>query len=478
MFPVASIIMLTALLSSCGWLVPASGPGFVGPGVDDKLTPDPTQLANFAWVAQYGDGGSDEAKAIATDAAGNVIMTGFVQTYTSDPQQFRAFWRSEIIVAKHSPEGQQMWVRRTAAGNKDSCFGSAIAADAQGNVYVAGVFADSVNFQGVPLRSAGKLDMFLAKYTAEGRFLWVRRFGGRNSDSPRSLAVDAAGRVYMAGVFNEPSLTVFTSENADGFLIQFNADGVQQWAKTLAGTDDDFISSVTISARGDMYCAGTFSGQATLGDVTMTNINSSSYVSSGFVAKFTPNGQVLWARNTEGSYAGFDAVSADNQGNVSVTGSFNNTISLAGQSFTGTSESDIFIAKFSSSGSKIWAYNVGGQNPKNRNANSRSEGGNSIVTDGNGNIYVSGKFAYLAKFGSVELIERGYESPFIVKYDPQGTALWGKVGDYLGHPIPSLAVTPSGTVYVTGAFRATTLFGASTLTSDDGTDIFLGKLLP
>lgn len=468
MFPVASIIILAASLSSCGWLL----------APDDKLTPDPTQLANFAWVSQYGDGGSDVGKAITTDAAGNVIMTGFVQSYTSDPQQFRAFWRSEIIVAKHSPGGQQMWVRRTATSTTATCSGNAVAADAQGNVYVAGIFADSVNFQGVPLRSAGQLDMFLAKYTAEGRFLWVRRFGGRNSDSPRSLAVDAAGRVYMAGVFNEPSLTVFTSENADGFLMQFNADGVQQWAKTLAGTNDDFISSVTISARGDMYCAGTFSGQATLGDVTMTNINSSSYVSSGFVAKFSAQGQVLWTRNTEGSYAGFKSANTDSQGNVCLTGDFSDAVIFGGKSFTSTRESDILIIKVASNGSLLWGQGIGGVHPNSRNSDTRYDRGESIATDALGNTYVSGSFVFVATFGSIALTARQHASSFLVKYDPQGTVVWAKAGDYLGDPAAVLSVTPSGVIYLTGAFRETALFGVSTLISNDYTDIFLGKLLP
>ncbi len=463
------VACIGASLSSCGLIV--------FPGPDYTLKPDPAQLASFAWVAQYGDGAGDSGNAVTTDADGNVIMTGYTASYQSDPERFTALWQNEIITAKYTSDGQQVWVRRTAKNRLDSCAGMAVATDANGNVYVAGYFTDTVNFHGVRLVSAGSSDAFLAKYTPDGQFLWVRRFGGRNAETVRGMAVDASGRIYVVGYFNGSSPR-YPAETADGFLIQFNADGEQQWAQNLASSEGDVISSVAIAPSGEVYCAGYFSGQAMLGTALLQSMNPKSSITSAFLAKFSPSGQILWTRNTEGSYASFQAIATDNQGNICLTGDFSGTVRLGGRELTSTQSSDILTAKYSSGGELLWAKSVGGIHPTDKKADGRSESGESIATDASGNIYVTGLFSYVAQFGSIGLVERHYQSPFIAKYDAQGTVLWAKAGDYQGQPRTAITSTPDGTIYLTGAFRGTTLFGANSLTSDDGDDIFLGRLLP
>jgi hypothetical protein len=68
-------------------------------------------------------------------------------------------------------------------------------------VVVTGSFEGAVDFGGGELVSAGAADVFVATYSADGRFVWARAFGGPGSDRGLSAAFDAVGDVLLAGSF-------------------------------------------------------------------------------------------------------------------------------------------------------------------------------------------------------------------------------------------------------------------------------------
>src|SRR5205814_4872891 len=62
-----------------------------------------------------------------------------------------------------------------SAGGPGNDVGEAIATDKAGNVYVVGRFEQpTATFGGTTLTSAGKYDAFVAKYQADGTFLWAK----------------------------------------------------------------------------------------------------------------------------------------------------------------------------------------------------------------------------------------------------------------------------------------------------------------
>ena len=82
------------------------------------------------------------------------------------------------------------WAVGAIGGGNDRI--SDIATDAQGNVYVTGSFTGQISLGGTLLSSAGKADILVAKYNPAGVLLWARKAGGSEVDEGNGIALDAA----------------------------------------------------------------------------------------------------------------------------------------------------------------------------------------------------------------------------------------------------------------------------------------------
>ncbi|MEQ8908604.1 MAG: SBBP repeat-containing protein [Vicingaceae bacterium] len=163
---------------------------------------------NFLWAKAFGGSGVDYGVSITVDASGNVYTTGrFESTVDFDPgagiANLISAGSSDIFVQKLDATGNLLWAKSFGGFAFD--VGNSIAVDASGNVYTAGSFQLTVDFDPGPgianLISAGVSDIFIQKMDASGNFLWAKAFGGYGYDGGTSLAVDALGHVYTTGYF-------------------------------------------------------------------------------------------------------------------------------------------------------------------------------------------------------------------------------------------------------------------------------------
>jgi len=368
-----------------------------------------------------------------------------------------------------------LWAKSSDDSISNSSLASSVAVDASGNAFVAGYFvAPSITFGSTTLISAGSENIFLAKYDAVGNVLWAKSAGGIKNDCATSVAVDASGNIYVAGIFQSPTITFGSTilMNLGVFniyLAKYDTIGNVLWAKSAGGTGLKEVSSIALDASGNIYVTGEFrNAPITFDSITLTNVG----YNDMFLAKYDAVGNVLWAKSAGGTGSdGACSVSVDASGNAFVAGYFQDpSITFGSTTLTSAGSLDIFLAKYDAVGNVLWAKSAG---------DTSADMAYSVAIDVSGNIYVSGAFeSPTITFGSTILKNAGFSNTFLAKYDATGNELWAKSADSssIDGIIRSITIDAFGYIYAIGYFKSPTItLGPFTLTNAGSQNIFLAK---
>jgi hypothetical protein len=296
---------------------------------------------------------------------------------------------------------------------------------------------------------------------------WATSAGGGSHDYALGIATDPRGNSYVTGSFSgtatfgagEANETVLTSAAFfDIFVAKYAPDGTLLWATSAGSVSSDQGSSIATDPRGNSYVTGNFFYEATFGagEANETVLTSAGDVDHTFVAKYAPDGTLLWATSIDGVSTdqgnSGNSIATDPRGNGYVTGSFFGTATFgAGEAnetvLTSAEWSDVFVAKYDRDGALLWATSIGGVG---------TTLGYRIATDPRGNSYVTGHFFGTATFGAGEANETVLTSAgadgFVAKYDRDGTLLWATSVRGVNSSGNSIATDPRGNSYVTGYF--------------------------
>ncbi|MEP7375332.1 MAG: gliding motility-associated C-terminal domain-containing protein [Chitinophagaceae bacterium] len=460
------------------------------------------------WAHQVGGTDVDISSTVYTDNAGNVYIAGkFSGTNVDFDPSAAVFPLSSVgftdaFVAKYTANGQFIWAFRFGGANRDDV--ASLATDQNGNLYITGYFRGAnIDFDpgaGVAnLTSNGDAgidpeyggDIFIAKYNTAGQYQWAFNIGGFELyDTGISIATDAAGNVYAGGYFTntadfDPSGGVAFLNSAVGgtiFLAKYTTNGAYQWAFNLGdGTTNNSPFDVKVDAAGNVYATGYFRGLNI--DFDPSAAFAPLYSNGGyeiFVAKYNTNGQYQFAFSVGST--GLDVgrgLALDNGGNIYLTGDFNGTVDFdpgpGTAMLTSHGQGDAVLAKYSSTGQYLWAFNFGG---------TPNEYGEKVIVDG-GHVFVTGSFSGTADFDPSARIDNltsagGYDI-YLGKYTLNGEYLCsfriGSSGDDGGY---SLVSNAPNVFYLTGAFTGANIdfdptTATSNLSSAGSNDIFLAK---
>ena len=271
----------------------------------------------------------------------------------------------------------------------------------------------------------------------------------------------------------------FVAGSTDTYNGVLNGDLI--WTKQLGGSSFDIATSITVDSNGNVYTTGNFQGTADFDPSSGTFNLTSAGDADIFVTKLNADGTLAWAKQVGGS--SFDlgnSIAVDSNSNVYTTGNFFNTADFDPSSgtfnLTSAGEGDIFVTKLNSNGTLVWAKQLGG---------SKTELGNSITADNNGNVYTTGYFLGAADFdpssGTFNLTSGGGKDIFVTKLNSDGALAWAKqLGGSDTDVGNGVTVDSNGNVYITGDFQGTADFdpsgGTFNLTSRGDADIFVTKL--
>jgi hypothetical protein len=396
------------------------------------------------WAKRAGGPGNDYAYDIAIDSAGNCYVTGQISAggpCDFDTTHLTSHGQADIFVAKYDANGNCIWARDAGGGFDD--IGYAIDLDAAQNVYITGECASSAIF-GTHGASAGAI---VAQYSSTGSCNWVRSFAN-SGDSGNGLAVDSAGNCYFTGEFQGTAafgpFTLTSAGSLDFFVAKCNNAGTCLWAKRAGGTSFDVGNAIVIDRNGNSYVTGYYAGTINFLCNTFTNSSTGFEI---FIVKYDSNGNCQWATRAIGGNGGWgmDLV-LDSANNFYITGWYQQTFTFGSFTLTSTGGMDIFLAKYSPSGTCLGVASAGGTG---------TDKGHGISVDGVGKIYITGEFSSTAQFGSFTLVASSSTDIYIAKYDLCNAA-----------PMPPLSITGSTMVCngSSNSYTASPIAGATSYT--------------
>lgn len=238
--------------------------------------------------------GYEYGNAITTDDSGNVYVSGQIEYTTHfDGGQNLSTWGShDIFAGKYAPDGTVKWLRN--AGGPSGDVGYGVAVDGMHNCYATGEIEETAVFSpNVSLTSNGGNDIFVSKYGMNGQLVWAKSFGSTESDKGYSMIANSNGDVFVTGFYSAhiyfDNIHLTPAGLADVYTMKLNTNGVVQWAKKGAGTENDRGMGITYDRNGNIYVAGFFTGSATFSGTTVTNNGTT----GGFLAKYDPNGVLI-----------------------------------------------------------------------------------------------------------------------------------------------------------------------------------------
>jgi uncharacterized protein (TIGR03437 family) len=292
-------------------------------------------------------------------------------------------------------------------GGSGQDYAAAVASDAQGNTYIAGLTyspdfpVTSGAFQ-TRLAGNGSLanpdaiasDAFVAKLAPDGTVLWSTFLGGSADDYATGVGVDAAGNVLVTGWTRSSDFPLLNAADSafndgagpngwDAFVTKLDPTGSKLIYSTyLGGPNDDGAYGLAVDAGGNAYVTGSVGSAA-----GFTGLASSATGFGMFVTKLNPQGALVYSYfhpyGSFAAYGGASAIAVDSAGAAYVAGSASPYYPVSTtQTFGPLGSMEALVFKISPDGSqKIYEVTLGG---------SMDAYGMAIAVDRTGAAYVGG----------------------------------------------------------------------------------------
>ncbi|WP_437276231.1 hypothetical protein WME90_33975 [Sorangium sp. So ce375] len=429
-----------------------------------------------------GGAGAQQGLGIATSADAVVVVgsaSGSTDLGAGSSDELGALAEPDSFLVSFSRdasarEGRFRFGRRFA----DSV-ARAVALAPGGDVVLAGSASGDVDFGGGVLKGSGRrADVVVARFDATGAHQFSRRFGDGATQHATAVAVDEAGNAFVTGEFSGTldfgegrqgeRFTLESQGKSDVFLVKLDAAGHVDWAKRFGGAGEQAGTGVAVDGDGDIVVVGRFSGEIDFGGEKPLTTDAKTNL---FVVKLDPSGDHVWSKAADATNtAEALGVAVDGAGNILVTGSFRNAVSLGESLLTSNGDKDILLIRLDENGVLQWCEDFG---------DDADQEGASVAVDLAGNILLTGSFLGSLDIGQEERSATGAADMFVVKLDPASNPIWSRsFGDSGEQQGAAVAVDLLGDSWVTGRFDGVLDFGASAATSRGAGDAFLVQIGP
>lgn len=314
-----------------------------------KYNSNGTPLWFHAIGAADDDGGAD----VATDAAGNVYVTGWwrAASMTVGPTVLTSYGDSDMFLIKYDPNGNVLWAK--TAGGADDDKGRGVTVDLDGNVIVTGYFKADMTIGNTVYPNSGGKDPFVIKYDPNGNVLHAKVFGNTGSEEAFSCSTDGDGSVYVTGNFTSSTVSfdtqsiTNTGSSSGIFLVKLDSTLTAVWARAASSNNKDEPRDCSTNIHGNTVVTGIFSGSNITFGNTVLNNNGDEEI---FIAKYDKDGNLFWAKKIGKSKSdGGNGIAINNNGKIAIAGYYNSGSLTLGNfnlnnSYFGIATSDVFVA--------------------------------------------------------------------------------------------------------------------------------------
>ena len=345
-----------------------SAPNFYNPFIA-KYDPQ----GNLIWASRFTGTSRGEVNDLVCDSIGNIYAIGqFSGTYEFSGGVVEVSFSSsspnfhDIFILKLDPNGQVVWVFPIHTPIFDHT--PHISLDAQGNVYVAGAYYLPTDFDPGPGQyiqsSIGSRDVFVAKYTPNGDFVWAETGGGNLHSWVNDLAVTKDGTVYAA-VYNMQGATYGPYSLSWNGMIKLDSSGQYLWVKPFGGLADN-ESKIVLNDQEDIFIGGLFysSGDFDPGPNSHILLPYDSNP-DGYICKWDSSANLDWVKQFTGpGKFRCTGIDLDLGGRIVLAGDFTDVIDFnpdSAASFSLLAQfRDAFHMRLTSSGDFDWANQITG----------------------------------------------------------------------------------------------------------------------
>ncbi len=456
-----------------------------------------SQTVKLKWANAMPGSSYDVCKAIVLDNESNVYATGYYSTtvdFDAGPNVFNlsSVNAEDIFLSKYDSAGKLIWAK--SIGDFRYQAGFAIALDNANNIYITGIFFGTTDFDPGPgianLTSAGNEDVFVCKFDNNGKFIWVKQFGGTTNDFCNAIKLDRFGNIYINGYFDntadfDPGTGVFNLVSAgatDIFVCKLNNSGNLIWAKSIGGPSADVAYSIGLDEQHNVYSTGFYWATVDFDPGGGIFNLSSNGLGDGYILKLNTNGDFINAGKMGGnSRVRGISLKLDKTNHIYIAGHFDGQADFdpgGGSQILNSpiDDDDIFIAKYDLNFNLVWVNQIAG--PSYQQAFD-------IETDAADNIYLTGHYNGTADFdpgpANYNLTAAGDPDIFVLKLMSTGEFSWVApvTGPFYGSGY-TLKVDGAKNIYVGGTFEGTKDFDPGTdevkRTSAGESEIFMLKL--
>ena len=301
----------------------------------EKLDSD----GNHVWVRTFGWPFSfDWGLNVEMDASNNVYATGaFSGRIDFNPgsgtHELISNGSLDAYILKLDEDGDFLWAN--SYGNSGFDLPNATTIDKMGNLYVAGFFGGTVDFDPSSSTTSkssndGSRDIYIAKYSSEGVFQWVNAVGSEETDEPLSVALDDSLNVFLVGYYGDntdfdPSGGTDIKNHVlkdDIFIQKMDSAGGYKWTKTFGTNDDERALGVVVDSKYNVYVTGYFPLTLDFDPASAVHRLSSAGGVDAYVLKLTP-----CIQNTVIDTQVCDSyITRDNQREIRETGVYTETL--------------------------------------------------------------------------------------------------------------------------------------------------------